>query len=66
MDDSFTHAERCKAPPVDDHARQVRDGEELAAVSPRRGSILMFPHATPHMGNGVGNQRKALLRGELL
>jgi hypothetical protein len=46
--------------------RQVRDGEELAAVSPRRGSILVFPHATPHVGNCVGAQRKVLLRGDML
>ncbi len=57
-----THTPRGRPP----RRGQVRDGEELVAVAPRRGSVLLFPHATPHMGNCVGSQHKALLRGEML
>eukprot|EP00967_Tisochrysis_lutea_P049987 scaffold61381_cov33-Tisochrysis_lutea.AAC.3 len=38
----------------------------LAAVQPRAGSILIFPHGTPHMGEACGTQPKMLLRGDLV
>ena len=35
-------------------------------VSPREGSILLFPQeTTPHMGSAVGGYPKVLLRGDL-
>ena len=37
----------------------------LAAVSPKRGRLLLFPHACPHEGNRVVNVPKTLLRGEV-
>jgi hypothetical protein len=43
----------------------VADGTLLHTISPRRGSILLFPHNTPHEGSGVGAERKVLLRGDL-
>ena len=43
----------------------VADGEEVEAVVPRSGSILLFPHNTPHQGNAVGKFPKILLRGDL-
>jgi hypothetical protein len=60
-------APRARAAPLSPRAAaQLRDGEELAQVAPRRGGLLLFPHATPHLGNCVGGQRKALLRGDML
>ena len=48
-----------------DFLDNVADGNVLHSVSPRRGSILLFPHDTPHEGTGVGCERKVLLRGDL-
>ena len=39
-------------------------GACLAAVAPRRGRLLVFPHDRPHEGRPTGG-RKLLLRGEL-
>ena len=36
----------------------------LSAISPRRGRLLLFPHACPHQGNKVISTPKLLLRGE--
>eukprot|EP00802_Teleaulax_amphioxeia_P024890 Tamp_25655.p1 GENE.Tamp_25655~~Tamp_25655.p1 ORF type:complete len:283 (+),score=57.42 Tamp_25655:115-849(+) len=48
-----------------DFLDDVTDGNVLYSVAPRRGSILVFPHDTPHEGAGVGGDRKVLLRGDL-
>ncbi|KAG7349420.1 ankyrin domain containing protein [Nitzschia inconspicua] len=37
----------------------------LAKVAPRRGRLLLFPHAAPHEGLGVVDLPKILLRGEV-
>jgi hypothetical protein len=37
----------------------------LAKVAPRRGRLLVFPHATPHEGLQVMDVPKILLRGEV-
>ena len=37
----------------------------LASVSPRRGRVLIFPHACPHAGRAVQDVPKLFLRGEL-
>ena len=39
-------------------------GACLAAVAPRRGRLLVFPHDRPHEGRPTGG-KKLLLRGEL-
>lgn len=36
----------------------------LSQVAPRRGRLLLFPHACPHQGNKVISTPKILLRGE--
>jgi hypothetical protein len=36
----------------------------LWAVRPQKGSILIFPHDTPHQGAGVGIYPKIILRGD--
>lgn len=44
------------------------EGEEprvLQSIVPVEGSILLFPHKTPHQGCAVGGHRKLLLRGDL-
>ena len=38
----------------------------LASVAPRRGRLLLFPHACPHDGAEVTAPPKLLLRGEML
>ena len=38
----------------------------LAAVAPRRGRLLLFPHACPHAGLPVDAVPKLFLRGELI
>ena len=38
----------------------------LAAVAPRRGRLLVFPHNCPHEGRPVVDVPKVFLRGELL
>lgn len=38
----------------------------LACVKPRRGRLLLFPHACPHDGAPVDDPPKLLLRGEML
>jgi hypothetical protein len=40
--------------------------DPLASVQPRAGSILVFPHGTPHMGEACGAEPKVLLRGDLV
>jgi hypothetical protein len=40
-------------------------GRQLASVQPRRGRLLVFPHACPHAGLAVQAAPKLLLRGEL-
>ena len=45
--------------------RQLPDGV-LAAVSPVRGRLLIFPHLCPHAGLPVDSVPKLFLRGELL
>jgi len=40
--------------------------EILAKVHPKRGRILLFPHACPHAGMEVISTPKLLLRGEVL
>jgi hypothetical protein len=42
------------------------DGVLLQSVEPIRGSILIFPHETPHRGDVVGAEGKVLLRGDLI
>ena len=39
-------------------------GQVLARVEPRRGRLLVFPHACPHAGLAVIDAPKLLLRGE--
>jgi hypothetical protein len=36
----------------------------LWSVRPQQGSILIFPHDTPHQGAGVGSKSKIILRGD--
>ena len=38
----------------------------LARICPKRGRLLLFPHACPHEGNGVYDIPKILLRGEIM
>mmetsp|Transcript_28236 Transcript_28236/g.72282 ORF Transcript_28236/g.72282 Transcript_28236/m.72282 type:complete len:167 (+) Transcript_28236:107-607(+) len=38
---------------------------ELLRVQPIKGSLLLFPHDTPHQGEAVGEFPKVLLRGDL-
>lgn len=38
----------------------------LAAVKPRRGRLLAFPHLWPHMGCVVQSAPKVALRGDML
>lgn len=38
----------------------------LARVTPMRGRLLLFPHATPHEGNEVVDVPKIILRGEIM
>jgi hypothetical protein len=38
----------------------------LACVAPRRGRLLLFPHACPHDGAAVLDPPKLLLRGEMM
>lgn len=40
-------------------------GPPKATVAPRRGRLLIFPHATPHEGLEVVDVPKVLLRGEI-
>lgn len=40
--------------------------EVIAQVKPRRGRLLLFPHACPHEGKEVVSVPKLLLRGEVL
>lgn len=40
--------------------------EQLAAVRPQRGDLLIFPHKCPHVGCTVGDEPKVALRGELI
>lgn len=39
--------------------------ETICEVRPRRGSLLVFPHAQAHEGTAVWAERKWLLRGDL-
>eukprot|EP01032_Pedospumella_encystans_P009672 gene9672-11366_t len=42
------------------------DGNAVAAVSPRRGRLLLFPHNCPHEGRAISSKDpKLLLRGEV-
>mmetsp|Transcript_10388 Transcript_10388/g.15551 ORF Transcript_10388/g.15551 Transcript_10388/m.15551 type:complete len:245 (+) Transcript_10388:131-865(+) len=41
------------------------DSEILAKVLPRKGRLLLFPHACPHEGGTVISTPKLLLRGEV-
>ena len=41
------------------------DAKVLFGARPNRGSILLFPHGSPHRGNCVGCWPKVLLRGDL-
>lgn len=56
-------------PPLDSHGM---DPNVLVSVQPRRGRLLLFPHAAPHEGcpvQGQGQEQgpiKLLLRGEAL
>ncbi|KAK3286432.1 hypothetical protein CYMTET_6011 [Cymbomonas tetramitiformis] len=45
--------------------RSIDDDEVLLQIVPRAGSILIFPHTTPHRGAGVGLYPKVLLRGDM-
>ena len=45
---------------------QVKGAGVLAAVTPRRGRLLIFPHGCPHDGAPVVCPPKLLLRGECL
>jgi hypothetical protein len=38
----------------------------LARVTPKRGRLLLFPHACPHEGNKVVDVPKIILRGEVM
>ena len=46
-------------------AAKHEGAEVLATCRPRRGSLLVFPHAVPHEGLGVGAEGKLVLRGDL-
>ena len=48
--------------------RIKRPSGVLASVTPRRGRLLVFPHACPHLAREVVAQGlpKLLLRGEML
>jgi hypothetical protein len=51
---------------VDGGGRGGRDADDnvLWSVRPQQGSILIFPHDTPHQGAGVGYYPKIILRGD--
>jgi hypothetical protein len=42
-----------------------RTANVIAAVKPKRGRVLIFPHICPHAGVAVVEVPKVLLRGEL-
>ena len=42
-----------------------KQSQILACISPKRGRLLLFPHACPHEGNAVRDVPKILLRGEV-
>ena len=48
--------------------RLVQPSAVLASVTPRRGRLLVFPHACPHMAAEVvaHGLPKILLRGEMM
>lgn len=50
------------------HRGGVAPGERaaLAAVRPRRGRLLLMPHACPHLAAPVVEAPKILIRGELI
>mmetsp|Transcript_10614 Transcript_10614/g.11713 ORF Transcript_10614/g.11713 Transcript_10614/m.11713 type:complete len:123 (-) Transcript_10614:78-446(-) len=39
--------------------------QSISEISPKRGRILVFPHACPHQGMKVVSTPKILLRGEI-
>jgi hypothetical protein len=43
----------------------LAEHEVIAKVSPKRGRLLLFPHAAPHEGREVISTPKLLLRGEI-
>ena len=43
----------------------LASGEVIATCAPRRGRLLLFPHACPHAGRAVRAAAKLLLRGEI-
>ena len=47
-------------------AKGDQDHNVLAAVTPTRGRLLLFPHLCPHQGALVVSAPKLLLRGEML
>jgi len=48
------------------HILSEMHGDTLASLQPVTGSILLFPHATAHWGDVVGDEPKVLLRGDLV
>jgi hypothetical protein len=48
------------------HILSELNGDTLASLQPVTGSILLFPHATAHWGDVVGDEPKVLLRGDLV
>ena len=69
VDDSVPEGEGGETHFLDKLPSDCADGDApprvLQSVTPRAGSILLFPHATPHEGTAVGSHRKLLLRGDL-
>jgi len=49
---------------VDGGGGRDTDDNVLWSVRPQQGSILIFPHDTPHQGAGVGFHPKIILRGD--
>lgn len=72
------HADRCTTHTFLLYMTDTDDGGEteilesmqtcavVSTVQPRRGSILVFPHSTPHQGLACGRDPKLLLRGDMI
>lgn len=39
---------------------------EVCGITPKKGNMLLFQHQLLHMGDGVGNEGKILLRGDIV
>mgnify|MGYP005996229189 CR=1 FL=1 len=42
------------------------ENKAICSITPRKGNMLIFQHHLLHMGDGVGNEGKILLRGDIV